>query len=60
MKFDVGDTVKLAVEKSYSDGTKIPAGKKGLVQKTYPLSGSYLVSFSGYGRPRRVLESDLR
>lgn len=59
MKFEVGDTVKLRVKKEYSDGTKIPAGTQGIVENVYPLSTSYLVSFDGFDKSRRVLEADL-
>lgn len=60
MNFDVGDRVKLTVDKQYADGTVIPAGTKGAVEKTYPLSTSYLVAFDGVAPPsRRVPETDL-
>jgi ribosomal protein L21E len=59
MKFDIGDDVKLKVNKSYEDGVTIPKGTRGLVEKVYPLSESYLVSFDGFEKSRRVLEDDL-
>jgi hypothetical protein len=60
MKFNIGDTVRLIVEKNYSDGNKIPVGTSGIVEKVYPLSESYLVSFDGFAKSRRIPESDLR
>lgn len=59
MEYEVGDTVTLKVEKEYSDGTKIPAGTRGIVEKVYPLSTSYLISFNRFPKSRRVLETDL-
>lgn len=59
MNFKVGDTVILRVEKKYSDGTIIPAGTQGIVETVYPLSTSYLISFDGFDKSRRVLEADL-
>lgn len=59
MKFKVGDRVKLKVDKSYEDGTEIPAGHKGTVEKAYPLSISYLVGFDGISKSRRVPQGDL-
>jgi hypothetical protein len=60
MKFDIGDTVRLIAEKNYSDGTTIPSGTNGIVEKVYPLSESYLVSFDGFAKSRRIPETDLR
>lgn len=59
MRFTVGDSVKLTVDKHYSDGTTIVAGSRGVIQRVYGLSASYLVKFAGYSKERRVLEPDL-
>ncbi|MBX2947201.1 MAG: hypothetical protein KF725_15325 [Cyclobacteriaceae bacterium] len=58
MRFKVGDTVILNVQKKYAD-IIIPAGTQGIVEIVYQLSTSYLISFNGFPKSRRVLEEDL-
>jgi hypothetical protein len=59
MKFSIGDSVKLTVDKDYGD-EKIPAGTRGIVEEVYELSKSYKVKFRGHAKTRRVLERDLK
>jgi hypothetical protein len=59
MKFRIGDSVKLRVQKKYDDGTVIPEHTPGLVELAHEISESYTVNFDGFKKNRRVPESDL-
>jgi hypothetical protein len=58
MRFIVGDSVRLRVDKDYDDD-HVPAGRRGVVQKVYPKSERYLIRFVGITTPHRVPDSDL-
>lgn len=59
MRYQVGSRVRLRVDKVYADGSRIPAGTRGTVQKVYPISESYLVLFDGFAPARKVPDRDL-